>query len=39
MKFAKKLIDKNRGLGTDCRLGHGFDTLWKDIFDLTISFL
>ena len=29
MKFAKKLIDKNRGLGTDCRLGHGFDTLWK----------
>ena len=29
MKFARKLIDRNRHLGTDCRLGHGFDTLWK----------
>ena len=29
MKFARKLIDRNRHLETDCRLGHGFDTLWK----------
>ena len=27
--FAKHLIDNNRHLGTNCRLGHGFDTIWR----------
>ncbi|MDH6306151.1 lipopolysaccharide cholinephosphotransferase [Parabacteroides sp. PF5-5] len=32
LKRAKKLIDRNRSLGTDCYIGHGFDTLWKRFF-------
>ncbi|GHU81786.1 phosphorylcholine transferase LicD [Bacteroidia bacterium] len=32
LKLAAKLIDRNRGLGTDCYAGHGFDTLWKRFF-------
>lgn len=32
MRYAKKLINRNRYLGTNCYIGHGFDTLWKRYF-------
>lgn len=32
MKFAKKLINRNKKLGNDCYIGHGFDTLWRRYF-------
>jgi lipopolysaccharide cholinephosphotransferase len=32
MKFARKKIERNRRLGADCYIGHGFDTLWKRYF-------
>ncbi|MDR0430042.1 MAG: LicD family protein [Tannerellaceae bacterium] len=32
LKVANKLIGKNRNLGENCRIGHGFDTLWKRYF-------
>jgi lipopolysaccharide cholinephosphotransferase len=32
MRFAKKIIQRNKKLGTDCYLGAGFDTLWKRYF-------
>jgi lipopolysaccharide cholinephosphotransferase len=28
-KFAGKIIERNKALGTDCYIGNGFDTLWK----------
>ena len=34
MKFAKKMIDRNRDLKpNECYIGHGFDTLWKRYFN------
>jgi lipopolysaccharide cholinephosphotransferase len=33
MAYAKKMIDRNRTLGKDCYIGHGFDTLWKRYFN------
>ncbi|MDR1200444.1 MAG: LicD family protein [Tannerellaceae bacterium] len=32
MKSAKKIIKRNQQLGTNCRIGHGFDTIWKRYF-------
>ncbi len=32
LKYAKKIIRKNLNLGTNCYLGHGFDTVWKRYF-------
>jgi len=32
LPFAYKLIDRNRSLGNNCYIGHGFDTLWKRFF-------
>ena len=31
--FARRLIDHNRCLGTNCKLGHGFDTIWRRYLD------
>lgn len=33
MAFAKNIINRNKKLGTNCFIGHGFDTLWKRYFD------
>ncbi|MDR1645963.1 MAG: LicD family protein [Tannerellaceae bacterium] len=32
MRFAEKKIQRNKCLGEDCHVGHGFDTLWKRYF-------
>jgi lipopolysaccharide cholinephosphotransferase len=32
LNVARKLINRNRNLGDDCYIGHGFDTLWKRFF-------
>lgn len=32
MRTAKKMIDRNRTLGENCLIGHGFDTMWKRYF-------
>ncbi|MDR1556949.1 MAG: LicD family protein [Tannerellaceae bacterium] len=32
LKFARKMIERNKGLGTACYIGHGFDTLWNRYF-------
>ncbi|MDR1500523.1 MAG: LicD family protein [Tannerellaceae bacterium] len=32
MKHARRLIARNKKLGDKCRIGHGFDTLWKRYF-------
>ncbi|MDR1201542.1 MAG: LicD family protein [Tannerellaceae bacterium] len=32
LKVACKLINRNRNLGNNCYIGHGFDTLWKRFF-------
>lgn len=32
LKLAKRLIRRNKKLGMNCYIGHGFDTMWKRFF-------